>query len=180
MENGYIIGRFNHITNGHKRLIEIGLKVTDKLVLLVGSADKFGTERNPFPISDRIMLIEKVFEKEVKSGKLIIVPIDDMTNENDIPANGAWGRCVIQAATNALGVKPNISIYGYEDSRTKWYLEEDIKDIEELVYMRGENSISATKIRNMLKNNKKEEWLKNTPCQIHSFYDKLKKIIDNI
>ncbi len=180
MEIGYIIGRFNHITVAHKRLIEIGLKITDKLLVLVGSADKEGTFRNPFNVNLRIQLIEEVFKEEVKTGKLIIAPLKDMTNENDIPINGEWGRYILKEATNILGVKPNISIYGYEEKRKLWYIKEDLIGIEELVYMRDENSVSATKVRKFLFLNKKNGWMQNTPCQIHKYYDKLRDIMKNI
>lgn len=180
MEIGYIVGRFNHITIAHKRLIDIGLKLTDKLLVFVGSADKEGTDRNPFSAALRIELINKIYEKEVISGKLIVAPLKDMTNESDIPANGAWGRYVLENATKIIGQRPNISIYGWEESRKLWYIKEDLKDIEEIVYMRDDDSISATKIRKYLLENNKQLWQENTPCQIHSYYDKLINIIKSI
>ncbi|MEG0073271.1 MAG: adenylyltransferase/cytidyltransferase family protein [Clostridia bacterium] len=177
MKTGYIIGRFNHLTSGHVRIIEIGLETTDKLLIFIGSADKSGTDRNPFKIETRLMLLQEVFADEIKSGKIILAPLKDLSNELDVPKDGAWGRYILDNAAKVLGAKPNISIYGLEEARTFWYSKEDLKDVEEIVYIRKEDSISATDIRRYLREDNKEAWLLNTPEKIHKYYFSLREEI---
>jgi len=37
---GLIVGRFQHIHIGHEKLINIGLKLCDKLLVFIGSANQ--------------------------------------------------------------------------------------------------------------------------------------------
>ena len=54
-------GRLNHIHNGHKMLIEKSREVSEKTLILLGSAQEKGTLRNPFSIDTRKRLLEKIF-----------------------------------------------------------------------------------------------------------------------
>ena len=48
MTYGVILARFQPVHNGHLALIKKAVKENDKVVLLVGSSDKFNI-RNPIP-----------------------------------------------------------------------------------------------------------------------------------
>ena len=91
---GVLVGRFQHIHIGHEKLINIGLSLCDKLLVFVGSADKIGTIRNPYEVEYRIELISRLYKKEIDEGRLIIKPINDLTNENDLTP--CLGKYVIE------------------------------------------------------------------------------------
>ena len=42
---GIIVGRFQHIHKGHQKLIEIGLRLCDKLLIFIGSANQENSAR---------------------------------------------------------------------------------------------------------------------------------------
>lgn len=60
-DTGLIVGRFQTFHKGHQRLIETGLMLCDRLLLLVGSAQECGTERNPLNIRTRIDMVRTVY-----------------------------------------------------------------------------------------------------------------------
>ena len=59
-ETSLILGRFNHIHNGHIMLVEMSRKLSEKTLILIGSSDKSGTLRNPYTIKLRKNLIFKI------------------------------------------------------------------------------------------------------------------------
>lgn len=42
-KTGIIVGRFQHIHKGHEKLINIGLELSDKLLIFIGSANESNT-----------------------------------------------------------------------------------------------------------------------------------------
>ena len=82
-KNALIVGRFQPIHIGHMKIIDIALRVADKVLIFASSSDKVGTVRNPFSVEYRIKLIEKVYSKEIEEGRLQVLPLADLTNEND-------------------------------------------------------------------------------------------------
>ena len=57
---GLLVGRFQTFHKGHQSLVETGMKLCDRMLILVGSAQESGTERNPFNIKTRIDTIEEI------------------------------------------------------------------------------------------------------------------------
>ena len=49
-DSGLIVGRFQTFHKGHQRLVETGLMLCDRILLLVGSAQECGTTRNQLNI----------------------------------------------------------------------------------------------------------------------------------
>lgn len=58
MKYGVILARFQPVHQGHMALINKACSENDKVILLVGSADKFN-ERNPIPLNFRIQMLEE-------------------------------------------------------------------------------------------------------------------------
>ena len=50
---GVVLGRFQMLHKGHISLIDEASKLSDKVVVLVGSADKSNTIDNPFSFEER-------------------------------------------------------------------------------------------------------------------------------
>lgn len=83
---GVIIARLQPIHNGHLELIRQALNENDVVLVLVGSADKLN-KRNPIPIQMRLDManaaITDVFYDEIHEKKVIVQPLDDLTDESD-------------------------------------------------------------------------------------------------
>lgn len=166
---GMICGRFSHIHNGHRILIENGLELCDQLLILVGSAQEKYTLRNPFPIEYRIKLIKKVYNND----NLIIERLDDMTNEYDISYD--WGEYVINHTKKYAGGVADLIITGNDDLRKGWFSKEQLTNTEELVIDRKLLDISATKLRGYIIINDKENWKKYVPKQIYNDFDEIRE-----
>lgn len=169
---GFIIGRFNHIHIGHERMINFGLSVCEELLVLVGSSQEKGTERNPFDVFDRISLIRDVYGDKIKVGH-----IPDLTHENDI--SHEWGRHVLDtvnqwSAIYGINKLPDVTIYGNDENRAGWYNPDDISRLAQLVIPRAEIKISATELREALVRNNKSAWHKYVNPNIHSQFQDLR------
>ena len=87
---GLIVGRFQTFHKGHEKLVETGLLLCDRILILIGSAQESFTERNPYNITTREAMIREVYGN---NPNIMIYGLSDMTNENDICAE--WGRYLL-------------------------------------------------------------------------------------
>lgn len=166
---GFFIGRLQHIHNFHEYIINIGIENCEKFIVIIGSAQEKNTLRNPFSIETRIDLVRQIF-----SDKVDIIALNDLSNEKDVTYD--WGKYLLKAIKNeSNGLLPDFMIYGNEESRQGWFDPTDISDIYSYIIERNPNTISSTKIREMIKNNKKEVWMKHTNPNIHNKFEKLKE-----
>ena len=165
---GLVLGRFNHIHCGHVEIINQSMKLCEKTLVLIGSAQESGTIRNPFKLETRKKALKKIYNDE----NIIIGELKDYTNENDISPQ--WGRYILENVEKDYGWIPDLMVYGKDESRKGWFSEEDSQRFSELIVARSKNKISATKLREYMAQNKKEEWKKNVPEEIFDMYDELR------
>lgn len=169
-EISLILGRFNHLHNGHKMLIDMSRKISNKTLVLIGSSNKSGTLRNPYTIELRKKIIEKVYGNE---DDVIIAELSDLTHENDISFE--WGRYLLNNSEKIIGKKTDLMIYGKDESRKGWFAEADVNNITELIVSREKIKISATKLREYLVYGNFNEWSKYVPKEIYEDFDMLRK-----
>lgn len=167
-DTGLIVGRFQTFHKGHQRLIETGLMLCDRLLLLVGSAQECGTERNPLNIRTRIDMVRTVYPTD----RVMIYALSDMTDENDIRPE--WGRYLLNNVDRYIYKAPELMIYGNDESRSRWFDTEDIKDTSEFIVNRGALPISATMLRELMVRNDRREWMKWVDPRLHKIYDTLR------
>lgn len=82
---GVIIARLQPIHNGHLELIRQALHENDKVLVLVGSADKLN-KRNPIPINMRLAMADEAIAEAFGTKdalRINIQPLDDLTDESD-------------------------------------------------------------------------------------------------
>lgn len=166
-DTGLIVGRFQTLHIGHQSLIDTGIKLCDRVLVLVGSAQECGTERNPLNINTRTKML-----KEVYGDQIMIYAIADMTNEDDIRPE--WGRFLLENVDRYIYKAPDLMIYGNDEARSKWFDPEDIRDTSEFIVNRGRIPISATDLRNMMINDERKEWMKWVDPKLHKMYDELR------
>lgn len=162
-----VCGRFQHFHAGHESLVDTALLLADRVLLLLGSAQENGTLRNPYDVITRAEVI-----KEIYGDRVIVKPINDLTNENDITPD--WGKFVLEHCDRYIFKKPDIMVYGNDESRSKWFAPEDIANVTEIIINRSKIPVSATLMRSFLKNDLREEWMKYANPKIHKLYDKLR------
>lgn len=168
-DTGLIVGRFQTFHKGHQRLVENALKMCDRVLILVGSAQECGTERNPLNVETRIQMIRTVYPDK---DRVIIYPLSDLTNEHDITTD--WGRYVLKNVDRYIFKAPELMVYGNDEARSRWFDVEDIKDTSEFIVNRGALPISATMLRAYMVADNRKEWMKWVDPRLHKMYDKIR------
>lgn len=168
-DTGLLVGRFQTFHKGHQKLVETGLLLCDRLLVLVGSAQECGTERNPLNIETRIQMIKAVYPDD---SRVMIYALSDLSNENDIRPE--WGRYVLENVDRYIYKAPELMIYGNDESRSRWFDTEDIKDTSEFIVNRGALPISATMLRELMVKDNRREWMKWVDSKLHKMYDRLR------
>lgn len=125
------VGRFQPFHNEHKRIIDIALQKSRNVLVLVGSAGKARTIRNPFTFQERAEMIYGAFEENVcDQDRIIIKPLYDKTYNE-----AAWINQVQHIvkdtaldAVNNFGFRANglinakIGLIGASKDNTSYYL----------------------------------------------------------
>lgn len=174
-ETGIIVGRFEHIHIGHQKIIGIGLKLCERVLVFIGSVNQRKSERNPYSYEYRKSLFEIIYKEEIESGRMIIKPLSDL--EDSSLLSPAWGKYVLSTAKDILGKYPDCIIYGKDKDIFKCFAKEDVKNITEVLVDRKSLGISATMMRQYLKEDNKEEWEKYADPKIWYKYDELKRLL---
>lgn len=166
---GLVLGRFQMMHNGHMEIIDMSRQLCEKTLILIGSSQESGTLRNPFKLETRKRVITRIYN----DNDVIIGALNDLTNENDISFE--WGRYILDNINKMYGVMPDLMLYGKDESRKGWFSEEDSKNFSEMIVSRNKIKTSATKLREYLVQDNKQEWEKYVPKEIWDMYDELRE-----
>lgn len=163
---GLAVGRFQIFHSGHQQNIDTALQICDRVLILVGSAQESGTVRNPFDASTRIKIIEEVYGDSV-----IVRPLPDLTNENDI--NHDWGKYLLDKVEFYIGKVPDVMIYGDEDAQG-WFDKSDLNFIR-MVMPRARVGVAATYTRELMAKGDFKEWMKWHNSKTHKHFSELRE-----
>lgn len=167
---GMIVGRFQTFHKGHQALIESALKLCDRVVVFVGSAQEWGTERNPLNVETRIRMIRNVFDNDKE---VMIYALPDMTNENDICYE--WGKYLLDKIDKVAYKNPELFVFGNDETRgSTWFSPEDLSNTSQLILNRQNIPISATMLRDLMVMDERKLWMKWVDPKLHKFYDTMR------
>lgn len=166
-----VVMRAQTFHKGHQHLIDMALALSDRILILVGSAQECGTKRNPLNIETRINAIRAVYDDEKT---VIIKALPDMTNENDI--NTEWGKYVLDHCKRYIHKAPSIILYGKEEGRDgySWFADEDMTKTTQMIVNRSDVPVCATYLRDMMCMDNREEWMNWVDDKLHKYYDELR------
>jgi len=168
-DSGLLVGRFQTFHKGHQSLLDAGLNLCDRMIVLVGSAQESGTLRNPYGIATRLETIREIYpDKE----RVMIYALADLTHEDDITTD--WGRYVLDNIHRYIYKAPELMIYGNDEARSRWFDTDDIKNTSEFIVPRSRLPISATMLREMMVNDRRSEWMQWVDPRLHKMYDRLR------
>ena len=168
-DSGLIVGRFQTFHKGHQSLVDAGLSLCDRILIMIGSAQESGTERNPFNIATRIDVIRSVYED---NKRVSVYALPDLTHEDDLSPE--WGRYLLDQVDRYIYKAPELMIYANDEARSRWFDVEDIKDTAEFIIPRSRLPISATMLRDMMVRDERREWMKWVNPKLHKMYDRLR------
>ncbi len=143
------IGRFQPFHLGHESVIRKALELSDKVIVLVGSAYQPRTVRNPWDFNEREMFMRSVFSEE-ENRRILAFPLLDYTYNNQL-----WIKSVQQLVAgvvhNKIASKPKIGLIGHQKDNTSDYLTQFPQwEREEVANYKN---ISSTEIRELYFNN---------------------------
>lgn len=169
-DTGLICGRFQTFHKGHEKLVDTALLLCDRVLILIGSAQECGTERNPYNVVTREKMLREIYGD---SPNIMIYGLADMTNENDICPE--WGKYLLENVERYIYKNPEVMIYGNDESRSGWFDKKDLKNTTELIINRAELPISATMLRQCMVEDNRKEWMKWVNPRLHKLYDELRR-----
>ena len=142
MKVGILIGRFQPLHKGHVNAIEFARDNSERLFVIVGSAEKSNQERNPFSFEERKRMIGLALKGKKLQDNISIVPINDARNHTE------W----IKSIKNTIG-EYNL-IFTNDELTEKLFKEEGAEVLN--VPLQDRNELSATEVRKRLELDK--EW----------------------
>lgn len=153
---------------GHIDMIGKARDVCDRVVILVGSAQEAGTEKNPFSYEVRKKMLKAVFPED----RITVIPLPDAGLGN----NALWGEYILEKVKEATGRLPDLAVSGKEERRESWFSGPNGTGIAELTIPKT-IPLSATRMREWLIRGEEEKWKDSTAPALHEKYTELRKII---
>ena len=149
---GVILFRAQPFHNGHLSMVKKAVndckKTNSDLHIFIGSADKFGTKRNPLPIELRYLMVrnsvKEAFTQE-EFAHIHIHTLKDLTDETDNSHN--WGRYLFIKMLKETQ-DPDMTIY-YSDNPAimlGWF-DEDDRWLLRFKFLDRVGGLSATQVR---------------------------------
>ena len=172
----FIVGRFQPITRLHHKIIDDARKKYQDIYVVVVSGAKSSKDKkkNPFPLAFRMRLISKAFGGKLHSSKIISAPngfapdiIDKITRHSS--KESLKKNIVLLAGSDRIpGYKRQIDDYFDKEG-----IEVSIQEIER--DMSAADNVSATKVRDAIKEKDFETFKSLTPEGIHDEFKNLQK-----
>lgn len=167
---GLICGRFQTYHIGHESLINMGTQLCDRILILIGSSQECGTERNPLNINTRTKMLKEIYGD---SPEIMIYALSDLTDENDIRPE--WDKYLLENVDRYIYKVPELMITGDDEERNHWFAREDVVDMSQLIVNRGRIPISATQVRKLMVMDDRKEWMKWVNPKLHKMYDEIRR-----
>lgn len=108
------IGRMQPPTKAHKAVIEIAAQQSEKVIVVLGSANSPRTLRNPFTFEERRDMVLSCFDLKVRA-QLIVVPQNDYTYNDNLWCVKLQEVVRDTVLKNIEGNTPNVTLHGIND-----------------------------------------------------------------
>ena len=138
---GFMVGRFQMLHKGHESLINEGLELCDRFVILLGNSEESRTKNNPFTFEERKEMIKMIYGNKVEVYPIISIGI------GYIPA---WGNYIMNTIKFYCGEYPDFVLRGSDDGRSEWIDKTKYDNLTEYIISRKLIKVSATEVREKL------------------------------
>lgn len=154
MNRALFIGRFQPFHNGHLHVAKLLSKKFDEVIVGIGSSQEKRTENNPFSYNERKAMINKTLTAN-KIRNFRIYPIPDLYDDYK------WTNHILKNL-------PKFDVaYSGNDWTIRCFRKHKIKAIK----IKLVKDLSSTKVRELIKNNKK--WENVVPKEIYHYIKKI-------
>lgn len=168
---GLYIGRFQPLHIGHTHIISKMLDECEKVIIAIGSAQESGTKRNPLSYAYRKGLIMDTYFWQLDD--MIFVPLKDREHPSD---DASWGDYVMARVKEWCKMTPDVIYEGEEEERNTWYDNWRV-NIERVP--RTDIPVSATRLREAIKNEEYTEAVEMLPAAITYRISDMRRVIQN-
>lgn len=181
----FILSRMQPFHNGHRDLISKVLKNHDSLTIVIGSADKSKTERNPFDIVLRKEILMDYLMESHGDRVIKIICLDDLSSEDE--PSEAWGEYLLKHVKEANPDSFRFEFYTSENPHdmVKWFSKITFDGLlslhcftREANYNNSNYILSATLIRDLII--RAQDITEYVPRATKSRYGILREILLNI
>lgn len=150
-----VIGRFQPFHFGHKKMIDQALEIADNVLILIGSANKPISHKNPITAEQRQHTILAAYE-DLHNLHVSWLPDCDYADES-------W-QAAVMSEVDKLSLKitvkkKNVCIVGYEKDESSYYLKTFNWNFEQVhpYILLDQHVLDATFIRNNVYNNNQDD-----------------------
>ena len=194
MKIAIIPGRYQPITSGHMKVIQLAEQECDKVyVVVIGSSSKNPTMKSPIPLEANIRLIKKCVGSNVT---VLTYPIanldvmgDDIAKDLGLAPTHGVSEVKIYCGTDRSTYDSQLKYFnGFEkDGVDKTKGKKDVFHAEIREVTRTALDISGTQVRSVIydwfkskSEARKKEFLNLTPNQIHGDLDEIAEFISAV
>ncbi len=126
---GVFIGRFQPLHLGHEAVIRGALERVETLIVVIGSSHVASNPKNPFTFADRQAMFTRVFQHELTTGRMVLVPLYDFEHDYDWEQNlrkGVFDAILTHANKGGIhlhGIADfKVALAGYGKDASSYYL----------------------------------------------------------
>lgn len=148
-----LLTRAQPFTAAHEGLLKVMLSEHKNVCIVIGSADKSGTERNPFDINLRWAFVKAVLSgvlTERERERVEVFPLNDWEDENNKTTLKEWGSYLYYNIASRIKTKDIVFYYSDgEETLQEWFNSEVRQHVTYRLFNRAKefDGISATKLR---------------------------------
>lgn len=176
-KTGLIIGNFYVVHKGHEYLIETGLKLCDRVLILVTDPENQNT---PFPMETRIAMLRMIYKD---NPCVIIRSIADIHNPNKCIYWEHNESCLKTSRNTTIYKAPEVKLFSHKDSKLLWQLACSNTypwfDFQELknahCFSINPNVVPISKFDIYLALNDFQTWSELVNPKLYSMYDSLRQ-----
>lgn len=148
------------------------------LCIIVGSADKFNTKRNPIPIDIRMDLINGVLEKEFSFKQRQHIKVCSLVDLSDEANNThSWGDYLYNAMCQFSGDTEFIFYYSDKPEIALSWFDDRVRNPICFKFLSRVDNINATQVREYLLDSNIKELKKSLPDYVFERKDILRDLI---
>lgn len=148
MRYGVLLLRAQPVHMGHISVIKQAIKESDKVLVIIGSANKSRTKRNPIHIDMRVPMVERALNDYGLRNSVEIMTLADWSKEDAYQYAKEWGSFLYYNIVNVIKEKTFAIYYNDDPSIIKnWFIPEIANRIDVRSVTRSDDGISSTKIR---------------------------------
>lgn len=118
MNVSVVIGRFQPFHEGHLHLLSVALQESDKLIVVLGSANRSRSVKNPFTAAERKSMIRSVFREDQHRIAFVSSP-DNLYKE------WSWKSEIVRQVNDEIPtLDAKVTLYGHFKDDSSYYLKE--------------------------------------------------------